>query len=354
MTNYIIRRILLIPLLLFGVTILIFGMLQFLSPVARSALYVRDLPKSEAALDAVITAYGLDDPLVVQYWRWLVGFKNPTSGEVQGGVLRGELGYSHSAKQPVIEMIRDRFPATIELTLWGFLPIVFIGTFFGIQAAIHYNGIYDQIIRIFTITGASIPTFVFGLTVLMIFYTKLSWFPPGRMSAWVTQEIQGGTFLIHTDMLTIDALINGRFDVFLDALRHMILPILTLSYISWTTFVRVTRSSMLEELSQDYMVTARSKGVERGKAQWKHAFPNALLPIITLAGNQFVGLLSGVVITETVFNYPGLGSAAASAATSLDVISVLGISLFNGFILIMANLIIDVLYAVADPRIRYN
>jgi peptide/nickel transport system permease protein len=229
-----------------------------------------------------------------------------------------------------------------------------IGTFFGIQAAIHYNSFYDQLIRIFCITGASMPVFVFGLVALMVFYTKLSWFPPGRMSPWVTQEIQAGTFAIHTSLMTVDALINGRFDVFIDVLKHMVLPILALSYISWATFVRVTRSSMLEELSQDYMITARSKGVAHKAAQWKHAFPNVLLPVITLAGGTFITLLSGVVITETVFNYPGIGSAAATAATSLDVIAVLGISLFNGALLIVANLIVDVLYAVVDPRIRFN
>lgn len=353
MTNYIIRRILLIPLLLIGVTLLIFSMLQFLSPVARSALYVKDLPKSEEALDAIIVAYGLNDPLPVQYWNWLVGRRNSTTGEIAGGVLRGDFGYSHSAKQDVIVMIQERFPATLELTMWGFLPIVIIGTWLGIQAAIHYNSFYDQAIRFFCITGASLPLFVFGLLVLMIFYTKLGWFPPGRISQWVIQEIQEGSFPIHTDMMTIDALLNGRLDVFLDSLRHMILPIITLSYLNWTTFVRVTRSSMLEELGQDYMVTARSKGVRIQDTRWKHAFPNALLPIITLAGGTFIGLLSGVVITETVFNYPGIGSAAASAASSLDVIAVLGISLFNGVLLILANLIVDILYAVADPRIRF-
>ncbi len=353
MTNYIIRRILLIPLLLVGVSLLIFSMLQFLSPVARSALYVKDLPKSEEALDAIIIAYGLDDPLPVQYWHWLVGRTNPNTGETVGGVLRGDFGYSHSAKQDVIVMIKERFPATLELTLWGFFPIVLIGTWLGIQAAIHYNSFFDQAIRFFCITGASLPLFVFGLLVLMVFYTKLGWFPPGRVSQWVTQEIQEGAFLVHTDMMTLDALINGRFDVFLDSLRHMILPIVTLSYLNWTTFVRVTRSSMLEELGQDYMVTARSKGVRVKDTRWKHAFPNALLPIITLAGGTFIGLLSGVVITETVFNYPGIGSAAATAASSLDVIAVLGISLFNGVLLILANLIVDILYAVADPRIRF-
>ena len=134
----------------------------------------------------------------------------------------------------------------------------------------------------------------------------------------------------------------------------MFLPILTLSYINWATFLRVTRSSMLETLRQDYVTTARAKGVKEKDVINKHARPNALIPVTTLAGFQVVGLLGGVVITETVFNYPGIGSAAATAAASLDVVTVLGFALFNGFVLIVANLIVDILYGVIDPRVRLS
>jgi len=135
-------------------------------------------------------------------------------------------------------------------------------------------------------------------------------------------------------------------------LRHLFLPVLTLSYISWATFLRVTRSSMLETLRQEYVTTARAKGVPERDVINKHARPNALIPVVTLAGFQVVGLLGGVVITETVFNYPGIGSAAAVAAQNLDVVTTLGFALFDGFVLIVANLIVDVMYAVIDPRVR--
>ncbi|MBN1230755.1 MAG: ABC transporter permease [Anaerolineales bacterium] len=353
MTKFIIRRVMLIPFLLFGVTVLIFTMLQFLSPVARSALYVQDLPKSEEALDAVIEVYGLNDPIIVQYWRWLVGTKNAETGEISGGILRGNFGFSRSTNQPVLDMIKGRFPASVELTLWSFFPIVLVGTWLGVQAAVHHNTLYDQAIRVFCITGASIPAFIFGLLALIVFYSKLGWFPPGRVSQWVTNEILEGTFIIKTNMFTVDALLSGRFDILLDVFRHMILPIITLTYISWATFVRVARSSMIDELSKNYMVTAKGKGLSDKYAQRIHALPNAMLPIVTMAGGTLIGLLSGVVITETVFNYPGIGSAAAAAASNLDVITVLGLSLFNGTILIVANLIVDVLYAMIDPRIRF-
>jgi peptide/nickel transport system permease protein len=188
----------------------------------------------------------------------------------------------------------------------------------------------------------------------MIFYANLRWFPPGRVSDWVTQQIANGTFKQITYLMTVDALLNGRIDIFIDSLKHMILPIITLSYINWATFLRVTRSSMLETLRQEYVTTARAKGLAERDVINKHARPNALIPVATLAGFQVVSLLGGVVITETVFTYPGIGSAAAAAASQLDVVTTLGFALFNGFVLIVANLIVDVVYGFIDPRVRLS
>ncbi|HEY5270056.1 MAG TPA: ABC transporter permease [Anaerolineales bacterium] len=350
MTTYIVRRLLLVPVLLFGVTVLIFAMLQFLGPVERSALYVRDIPKNDNAINAIIKQYGLDQPIYVQYWRWLVG--RTVNGVRKGGILFGDFGYSRTASQPVVDLIRNRFPNTLDLTIWAVAPVLLVGIWLGVQAAVHQNGFIDQAARIFSIVGTSFPTFVFGLLMLMIFYAKLQWFPPGRLSDWASQVVYLSSFHHYTSLLTFDALLNGRLDIFWDAMRHMLMPILTLSYISWATFVRVTRSSMLETLRMDYVTTARAKGLPERDVIYKHAQPNAMIPVITLAGFQVIGLLGGVVITETVFNYPGIGQAAASAAQQLDVITVLGFALFDGFILIVANLVVDVLYGVIDPRVR--
>lgn len=354
MTTFIVRRLLLVPVLLFGVTVLIFGMLQFLSPVERSALYVRDIPKNDNAVQGIIKQYGLDQPLYIQYWKWLVGVVDKTTGERRGGILFGDFGYSRVASQPVANLIRHRFPNTLDLTIWAVAPVILVGIWLGVQAAVHQNGIIDQAARIFSIVGTSFPTFVFGLLVLMIFYANLQWFPPGRLSDWASQIVNSSSFHRYTTLLTFDALLNGRFDVFLDALRHMFLPILTLSYISWATFLRVTRSSMLETLRMEYVTTARAKGLPERDVIQKHARPNAMIPVVTLAGFQVVGLLGGVVITETVFVYPGIGSAAAQAAAQLDVVTVLGFALFNGLILIVSNLVVDILYAVIDPRVRLS
>ena len=354
MLNYIIRRLLMVPLLLFGVTILIFGMLQFLSPVERSALYVREIPRNERALQGVIKQYGLDQPIPVQYWKWLVGTRSLHTGEVKGGILRGDFGYSRTASQPVIDMILHRFPATIELALLAVIPVLVGGVLLGVLGAVNHNKFIDHFVRIFAIIGWSFPDFVFGLLLLMIFYATLGWFMPGRISDWANQVLMSPEFHNYTQLVTVDSLLNLRFDIFWDSLRHLIMPVVTLAYLWWALTLRVTRSSMLETLRQDYITTARAKGLSEKVVIMRHALPNGLMPVVTLAGGTIVGLLSGVVIVETVYNYPGVGSAAANAAVSLDVITVLAFVLLNGFMLVMMNLLVDVAYAYIDPRVRLD
>ncbi len=354
MTTYIIRRLLLVPVLLVGVTLLIFIMLQTISPIERTALYVRDIPKNDKAIDGIIKLYGFDKPWYVQYWRWLVGRVDATTGVRKGGILFGDFGYSRTSSQPVEELIKNRFPNTLDLTIWAVGPVIMVGIWMGVQTAVHQNGFIDQAGRIFSIIGTSFPTFVFGLLMILIFYATLHWLPPGRLSDNFSQVVDSDSFHHYTYLLTFDSILNGRFDIFWDAIKHMLLPILTLSYISWATFLRVTRGSMLETLRMEYVTTARAKGLAERDVINKHARPNAMLPVVTLAGFQVVLLLGGVVITESVFNYPGIGAAAARAAVNLDVITVLGFALFDGFILIIANLIVDVLYAFVDPRVRLS
>jgi peptide/nickel transport system permease protein len=352
MTQYIIRRLLILPLILVGVTILIFGMLQFLSPEQRSALYIRDIPKTSAQMEGIIRRYGLRDPIYVQYWHWMAGRKDIDTGQVTGGILRGDFGFSRSMAQPVIDVIKHRFPATIELSLWAIIPIIVVGVWLGIISAVNHNKPIDQFARVFSIVGYSFPTFVFGLLMLMFFYAQLRWFPTGRLSDWANVIVNSPAYTQYTSIVTIDSIFNGRLDIFLDALRHLVLPVVTLSYVEWALFLRITRSSMLETLRQDYVTTARAKGLEERTVVNKHALPNALIPVATMGGLQVATLLGGVVFTETIFNYPGIGSAAGAAASQLDVITVLSFTLLTATILIVSNLIVDVLYAILDPRVR--
>ena len=340
MVNYIVRRLLILPVVLFGLSVLIFGMLMLLSPVERAALYVTSVPRTADAINQIIQKYGLNQPFYQQYWRWL------------DGILHGNLGWSKTAQMPVIQAIKLYFPATLELALWSFVPIIVGGTWLGIQAAIHHDTFIDHAARVFSIVGYSFPTFVFGLLMLMIFYANLQWFPPGRLSDWAYAVVTSPAFHQYTGMNTVDALLNLRFDIFLDALRHIFLPALTLAYVSWALILRVARSSMLEVLSQDYVRTARAKGMPERMVINRHARPNAMIPVATIGGLLLVGFLNGVVITETVFNYHGMGLFAANAALNFDAVTILGIALLAGSLLVVANLVVDVMYSYLDPRIR--
>ena len=342
MSAYIIRRLLILPIILLGLSVLIFGMLQALNPIERAALYVTSPPKTADALQAIVQKYGLDQPIYVQYYHWL------------DNVVHGDLGWSKTAQMPVIQAIKTYFPATFELALWSFVPIIVIGVWMGVQAAIHHDTIIDQAARIFSIIGYSFPSFVFGLLMLLIFYSDLQWFPPGRLSDWANAIVYSSQFHQYTGMHTFDAILNGRFDIFLNSLRHLILPALTLSYINWALILRVARSSMLDTIRQDYVTTARAKGLTERMVINDHARPNAMLPVATIGGLLLIGLLNGVVITETVFNYHGMGLFVANAALNFDAVSVLGVTMFDGALLVLANLVVDVLYGYLDPRIRLN
>jgi peptide/nickel transport system permease protein len=355
MTAYIIRRLLILPIILLGVSILIFSLTMLLSPLERVALYVSDIPHTAGALERLIDKYGLNDPVYVQYWHWLVGNKNPETGEIKGGILRGDLGWSHTAQMPVMQAVLDRFPPSAELALYSVLPLLGIGIWLGVQSALHHNKFIDQVLRTFSIIGYSFPTFVFGLLMLMIFYSLLKWFPPERLSQWAKVIVYDpSVYTQYTHMYTIDALLNGRLDIFIDAARHLVLPVIGLSYLNWALVLRVMRSSMLETLRQDYITTARSKGLAEKVVINLHARKNALIPVATIGGLIFVGLLSGVVITETIYNLHGMGLLYADAALNLDIITLLGLALFNSVILVLGNLTVDVLYAFIDPRVRLS
>lgn len=343
MLTYVLRRLLLLPLVLVGVTLLIFALLQLLSPFSRLAMYVNDpnqLKQGPEELAEMVEALGLNDPVWIQYGRWL------------NAVLHGDLGWSESGRQPVVSAIKSRIPGTLELALYAVLPVIFGGIWLGKIAAVHQDKPVDHVGRVVAIVGWSFPTFVFGLFALFLFYGVLGWFPPGRLSIAATRVVHSDAFTSYTGLHTIDALLNGNWLVLGDAFRHLIMPVISLAILSWALIMRVMRSGMLEAMRQDYVTTARAKGLTERVVINKHAKRNALLPVATIAGTMFAGLMGGVVITETVFNRPGLGRFAANAATQLDIPSILGFALFNGVIFVLVNLSVDVLYAYFDPRVR--
>jgi peptide/nickel transport system permease protein len=269
-------------------------------------------------------------------------------------VAQGNFGWSETAKAPVLQALFSRLPATIELTVLAVGPLILLAVMMGVFSAVHHNSWIDHTMRFGAITGYSMPSFVFAIFALVIFYGLLDWFPPGRLSLWADQAVQLDSFVQYTGLNTIDALFNWRFDILWDALRHLVLPVISLAYLSWAAILRVTRSSMLETLKQDYVTTARAKGLPEKVITNRHARRNALIPVMTLSGFVVVGLLTGVFIIETIFNYRGMGYWAVDATLKFDVPAVIGIALFSMTLIVLVNLIVDILYTVVDPRVRYD
>ena len=312
MLNYIVRRLLLLPLVVLGVTFLLFFLTQRLSPEMRASLYVKD-PRQMGALEEVIREYGLRDNVFKQYGRWL------------GNVAHGDLGYSPSANMPVAKAIKEYLPATIQLAFITILFVVFFGVWFGCGSAIHKDEWKDIVARLISVGGFSLPT---------------------------DMIIHGMSFKTYTGFLLVDALLNGNLRVFFDVLSHLVLPAVTLCIGSFALMVRVMRSSMLEELNKDYVRTARAKGLTKWQVVYKHAGKNAIIPVITLASIQFIRLLGGTVIVETIFDYPGIGRFGVLAAQQLDIAGILGFSLMVAVLFVLGNLLSDILYTAVDPRIR--
>jgi peptide/nickel transport system permease protein len=345
MVAYVIRRLLLLPVVIFGVSILIFALLSLLSPYKRLSAYVDENMMShlgsQEEWDVLLHQYGLDRPIHVQYWRWLQG------------LFAGDLGYSRSAQMPVSDALAKYFPASVELTVLAVIPVVLFAVRMGFFSAAHPNTLADHATRGMAIVGWSLPTFVAGLLLLLVFYGFIPWFPPGRVSPEFIRVFRGRDFMHYTNILVVDSLANGRFDLFLDALRHLVLPVVTLSFVSWALIMRVARSSLLNELRQDYVTTARAKGLKE-TGVLRHAKRNSMISVTTLAGMTVAGLLNGVVITESIFNYPGVGRFMATAGITLDAPAVLGAAILNGAIMVITNLVVDIMYTALDPRIRLD
>jgi peptide/nickel transport system permease protein len=293
----------------------------------------------------IIRQYHLNESVLLQFSDWF------------SQVLQGNLGYSRTGGGPVLQVMLRKLPATFELVIWSIPITILLGTYLGIQSAVHRDQLPDHVTRTVSIIGYSLPTFWLGIMLIAIFFSGLGWFPPERTGAQAFNYIYlSGHWRYYTGLLTIDGLLNGQPWISLDVLKHMVLPTATLVTIQIALIIRVMRSSMLEALGKGYVTAAKAKGLTNTQVINKHARRNALIPTMTVAGLLTAGVLTGVTITETVFNIDGLGRWAAVAAggggTVPDVPAVLGFALFAGIVYVITNLIVDVLYAYIDPRIR--
>lgn len=338
--EYIIRRLILVVPVVFGAILLVFAITQLIPPESRAMLYVRS-ENDIKYLDRIVKAYGLDASPLQQFVNWF------------NQVLQGNLGWSRVGRGPVLNIILSKWPATIEIVMFAAPLIIFFGIYLGVLSAVYRDKPFDHATRLFSISGYSLPSFWLGLVLLSIAYSVTGTTITGRVSSDV-QNVVKNIFLwrSYTGLYTIDGILNGRFDIVLDALRHLVMPVTVITVINVAGLIRLMRSSMLEALTKGYIVTAKAKGLKKSQVINKHARRNALIPVITVSGLMVAGLLSGLVITETVFAFEGIGSWAGQAATQLDIASVVGFTLFTGLLFVLSNLIVDIMYAYIDPRIR--
>lgn len=338
--EYIIRRLILVVPVILGAILLVFAITQLIPARSRAMLYVRS-DKDVDRIDDIIASHHLGESPLNQFLDWF------------GQVLQGNLGWSAVARGPVLLNFMEKWPATIEIVIFATPIIITLGIYLGVLSATHRDKLIDHATRMFSISGYSLPSFWLGLVLLALAFTVTGTLITGRVSSDI-QNVVKSTAVFHryTGLYTIDGIINGRWDVVIDALKHLVLPVTVIVTINVAGLIRLMRSSMLEALMKGYIVTAKAKGLKKSQIVNKHARRNALIPVVTVSGLMVAGLFSGLVITETVFSFEGIGSWAAAAATRTDIATVVGFTLFTGLLFVVSNLIVDILYAYIDPRIR--
>lgn len=337
LVKYIARRILFLLILIIGVTTMVFILSHMVpsDPVVAN-LSQRNMSNPEL-VEAFRSKWGLDKPLYIQY---LLSIKS---------LLKGDLGISIRTNRPIITDISQYLPATIELAFFAMITASIFGILFGIISATKRNSVIDQILRTISVIGVSIPSFWFALIMLFVFYYKLGWVPgPGRISSFIELPASITNFYVFSSIL------QGNWVVAVDSLKHLILPTIVLGAFSMGLIARTTRANLLEVISTDYIRTAKAKGLPEGLIIVRHALGNALIPVITVIGIGLSNLLGGMVLVETIFAWPGIGQYAFQSVVTLDFPAITAVALLIAVNYLFVNLVIDILYGVIDPRVRFS
>lgn len=335
MGRFIVRRLLLLIPILFGLTLLIFVFIHLLpGDPARTILGERATPENYARVRA---ALGLDLPLYEQYFRYM------------GGLVQGDLGRSFITNRDVVDDFFLRFPATIELSVTAMIFAIGLGIPLGMLTAKRRGGWVDQFGTVAALLGISIPIFFLGLMLKYMFAIEIPILPAeGRI------DLAAARFPRVTNFMTIDALLALNFEGFVDSLRHLVLPAVALGTIPLAVIMRITRASVIDVLSEDYVRTARAKGLRERMIDNRHVLRNALLPVMTVIGLQTGLLLGGAILTETIFAWPGVGRWMYEAVTTRDYQVIQSGVLLLALIFVLVNLFVDISYALLNPRIRYS
>ncbi len=329
--QYLIRRLLILPFLVLGVSIVVFALTRIGgSPVA---IYLSHEMTPEE-VTAIEERYHLDEPVPVQYFYWA------------SGVLQGDLGWSGVSAAPVTSVFPSKLAATIELAFAAAAVAISLGIALGTYAGARRNRLPDHLTRIVAISGAAMPLFWFAIVMLIVFWVNLGWFPIGRSDPEIFASIPHPT-----NLYTVDALLAGSLRAFGDAVWHLILPAITLGYGATAIIARMMRSSLVEQLQEDYVDAARAKGLPERLVLRRHARRNALMPTVTVIGLSFGFLLQGTVVAEIIFRWPGLGRWMADSVLRGDQATIMAYVLFTSVLFLVVNLAVDVLYAYLDRRV---
>ena len=332
--SYVLKRFFYIIPVLIGVTLLVF-IISHAIP-GDPARMMAGQKASREAVENIRRSLGLDRPLPEQYARYFVG------------LLKGNLGRSIRNQRPVLDDLKDFFPATLELTIVSMIFCIGVGLPLGILSAIRRNHPIDHTARVFSVIGVSMPVFWLGLMLLLLFYRNLGWLPgSGRLDVGFNPPAHV------TGMYLIDTLIEGGWLKFANAFSHIMLPAFCLSYVYLAIITRIVRSSMISAMGQEFITTARANGISETIVILKHGLKNALIPTVTITGLSIGELLGGAILTETIFDWPGMGKYVVDSVNFLDFPAIMGFTLVVSLIYVMVNLLVDVLYAFLDPQIRY-
>lgn len=335
--KYIARRLFFLVFLVIGVSLVVFVISHSVpSDPVLANLSQRNIDNPEM-VEAFKAKWGMDKPLYTQYFIYV------------RNLVQGDLGTSIRTQRPVLDDLKDYFPATIELAIFSIIIAIIFGMLFGIISAIKRNSAMDQLIRGISVLGVSVPSFWLGLMFLLLFYVHFGIAPgPGRISPYLKPPVEVTHFYV------IDALLAGNWTLARDALWHLLLPGLVLGSFTMGLITRTTRSSLLEVMSLDFIRTARAKGLTEKMIIMRHALGNALIPVVTVIGIGFGNLLGGMVLVETIFAWPGIGQYAYKAAGNLDFPAIIGVSILISINYVVINLLVDILYGILDPRVRYH
>lgn len=337
LSRYVLRRLILAVPMLLGITLVLF-LIYNLVQVDPLVMIVGERAMDKPEIVAAATArWGLDRPVWEQYLRYVTN------------MLRGDFGDSFQTKRPVLTDIVQFLPATVELAMSSLIFATVLGIPLGILAGVKHRSIFDRIVWFVSLINASLPPFWTGLIFLTIFYFNLGIAPgPGRLDPRMTDPTR------ITGLYTVDTLLQGNIAEFGSALHHLMLPTLILGGFTLALVIRVTRAAIIDEMRRDYIRTARGKGLSERGVVIRHALRNVLIPLVTILGLAFAGLLSGAVMTETVFDWPGLGQYLVKAAVALDYPAIQGGTILIAVMYIIVNMTVDILYGVIDPRVRYD